>query len=95
MESQKNLHSKASTTKPSIGYQIYQFSRTVVGVSFLFWLTYTVAYQFIDGWHFSAVSQSEKALDDIVYSIWFFFVFIMFTIWCFKLDRMMDDTKCC
>jgi hypothetical protein len=95
MKSQKNLNSKDSTTKPSIGYRVYQISRGIVGISFLFWVLYTIAFQFIDGLHWSAISPTEKFLDDTIGTIWFVFVFIMFTIWCFKLDRIMDESKCC
>ena len=95
MKLQKNQNSEDSTTKPSAGYRIYQFSRGVVGISFLFWIAYTITFQFIDGLHWTAISPIEKFLDDTVSTIWFLFVFIMFMIWCFKLDRIMEDTKCC
>lgn len=93
MQSQNPQSTEASTTKPSSRYRVYSFSKNVVAVCAIFWLLYTITYQFLDGWHWNAVSPSEKVLDTITWTVWNFFAFIMFIIWVFKMDDIMEKDK--
>lgn len=45
--------------------KIYNASIFIIIWTTAFWFIYTVVNQFIDGWHWGAVSQAEKLLDII------------------------------
>jgi hypothetical protein len=82
-----------STTKPSRVYRMYSTGRSIVAWTFLFWLTYTIIYQFVDGWHWDPVSKSEAALDLITRFFWNIGAILMIVAWTSKLDDIMEKTK--
>ena len=41
-----------------------------MGITTVYWLTYTIAFLFIDGWHFKAISEGEILLDIIAKIGW-------------------------
>jgi hypothetical protein len=93
MESLDHQNSEDSTTKPSSIYRMYSVGRSIVTWAFLFWLTYTIIYQFVDGWHWAPVSKSEAALDSITKFFWNIGAIIMIVAWTWRLDDIMEKTK--
>lgn len=93
MELLDHPDSEATITNPNRLYRFYSFGRSIVGWSFLFWLIYTIIYQFVDGWHWAPVSTSEKILDLLVSTVWEIGVLIMVICWVQKMDQTMEKTK--
>jgi hypothetical protein len=70
MESQNDQNLKATTTKPSLMKRTYDLGASIIGITILFWLVYTVIFLFVDGWHTTAINPIEKMLDLITSISW-------------------------
>jgi hypothetical protein len=93
MQSQNHQNSEVSTTKPSLNHRIYSLTLSMLGWTFLFWIIYTIIYQFIDGWHWSAISNTEKALDKLTVLIWELGYIVMCCCWVNKIHNIIISSK--
>ena len=46
--------------------KMYKLGSNILYITIIFWLGYTIIYQFIDGWHYAPISEFEAGLDKIV-----------------------------
>ena len=91
MKSQNPQNSVDGTTKLKTYVKIYQLGKTAMGTTFLFWLAYTMVFQIDEGWHWSAISPTEKFLDSIAnigFNISFLMMFIPML---FKIDEILEE----
>lgn len=43
--------------------KVYRIGTNIICYTFIFWLTYTIVFLFIDGWHYKPISETEMILD--------------------------------
>jgi hypothetical protein len=73
---------------------IWKLARNVYLGGFLLWITETIIFLIIDGWHLKATNKHEIFLDDIVAEIWSFSLVLTF-ICCFNylLNLTFNNNK--
>ena len=64
----------------------YNVAVWIIIITTAFWVSYSVIYQFIDGWHWVAISETEKILDAATKIGWD----IGLTLWVISVSQLID-----
>ena len=64
----------------------YKIGIKIIEITFVYWITYTIVFLFIDGWHYKAISPIEEVMD-IIAAILFR---VGFVIYFFSVFRLVD-----